>query len=250
MLNYREGSFVLTNSIPVISNRLRFSLNMTIEENFQKRTNDKSRMTNTEVVGINLSNYPFDIRQYKGTGIVYPLRGYTFIFYRGTKDSIAYLETHDQNNSYNLAAAFHSQNRYAQGRYCNFNYVNTTSVVDIELDFNNMIFKSAVNGLPCHSYKIDRRLLPENKATFSFMGYSTNVGPVQIKVNDLSIYKLSNTTLISQTPFHANTENFIRSVETFDPGHAKNVSLSNLLLINVSLKEKDREAVDSWKRSR
>jgi len=190
-------------------------------------------MTKTEVLGINLSNRPFDIKEYKGVGIVYPLQGYSFLFFRGNKQNLAYLETHENLTMYNLAMAFHSQTKYTQGRYCNFNYVNTTSIIDLELNFDEGMFKSSINGQSCHSYKINRKIFPENKASVSFMGYSTNVSPIQVKVNDLSIYKVVNSTVTTNTTFHSDTHSFINALSTHDLDYAKNISLSNLLLINV-----------------
>lgn len=224
---------MLTNNIPIISNRIKFSFNITVDEDFSKMTDSETRLTKTEVLAINLSNNSLDIRQYIAGGIVYPLQGYTLLFYRGSKKPIAYLEIHENLTKYSLAAAFHSQNKYSQGRYCTHSYVNSTSVIDVELNFDSGRLTSSINEQPCHSYRIDKKIFPENKATFSFMGYSSNVSPIQVKVNDLSIFKAINATDTVNSTFHADTNAFISSIAAYDHGYAKNVSLSNILLINV-----------------
>ena len=150
---------MLASNIPVISNRIKFSFDITIDEDFSKMTGNRKRMATVEILGINLSNFPLSIKEYKESRRVYPLQGYTLLFHRGKK-STAYLEINKRLTIYSMALAFNYENKYVQGRYCAFNYMSTTSVIDLELDFMTNEFRSSINGQPCHSHRIDSGVLP------------------------------------------------------------------------------------------
>lgn len=115
------------------------------------------------------------------------------------------------------------------------NYRNTTTSLNVTLDFVTNTLSVNVNNNPCIEFSLSSSVFAMPKATVSLLGYCTKDNPITMTLNELSIYKQDYIKQLEE-PFHANINTLLSSIQLFDPYHFQNQSISNILLINVSSK--------------
>lgn len=234
-LKFREGAFLMTNNILVKSSQVKVDLSFTVETRQEPETKAKPTIHTSEVFIVGLSSQLYRIKTFDKFVPIADMHGYGLIFFKSKGGYMIYLEQFEEQNLYNMQTTFNIEVPKDTRRYCMHEYLNTRNDLKIWMNFETETLHVSINDKKCIEYQINTRLFPEPKVAFTFVGYSSNVSPLQLKINETSIYKgvMPSGKDFEQT-FHNDVDTFIKTLDKYDPLHGQNASFSNIMLTQVS----------------
>ena len=233
-IDYKEKAFLITNNLVFTSEKLIFDLDMTIKEDFSKSAKDKNLVKTSEVLFFNFGERIYRIKQFDAYSTRVYLEGITVFLFRHKGSNIFFLKDFKFSENYNLQMVF-NENYTTDGRlYCKQQYKNKRNKIKFSLDFINKKFNVYINDILCIQYEIPKNSYENHKSTLTFSGYSTSLAPLKINLHECSIYKY---TASYNDSFHSNIETFNQALNTLNPRHEKNSSLSNILLVQGKIKK-------------
>lgn len=236
-LNFEEDSFLLTNNIPLIGDRIRFSLDFDVIENAGKAKNAQAKIGGKEVLMFGLSNNMLDIDSYTEKGTEIRFQGYMIYLLRHEK-AVVFAESKTQLNKVDLKDAFTLVKSKRPDHSCEFNYLKRGLKMELIVDFQRKSIIGKFDELYCFTIKIDFNVLPKSKVSLTFMGYSTVEAPIQININKVTAEKVVTNKYgglyIKNLDIKPNTEGFLHNFERYDPGFKSQSSLNSLLFLDVN----------------
>lgn len=234
-LNYKQKSFLVTNNLILKSPKVYFKLNLTISQDFGQGENSENGINSDEVIVFSLSPNLYPIKTFDSFSTRVFLDGYSVFMFRKNGKGYLFLDQMENYSNFDLQLIFNSS-MHDDRTFCEIDYLNKESNINFSLDFENGNFHVFFNDQNCITYRINQRIFYENKAALTITGYSSQKSPVQLKLNELSVFKhiyVNN----KRESFHSSIENFSASMDKYNPLHKNNTSLSNILLIQGRIKK-------------
>ena len=236
-MNYKEKSFLITNNLILKSSKVYFKLNITVVQDFDKSKKSQNGINSDEVMVFSLSPNLYPIKTFDQFSTKMYLDGYCVFMFRQNGKSYLFLDQVQDYANYDLQLIFNT-NLHDDRTYCEIDYLNKDSQINFFLDFDTGNFHVFFNDKNCISYRINQRLFYENKAALTITGYSSQRSPVQMKLNELSVFKqvyIDNSR--DKESFHSSIDSFSASMDKYNPLHKNTTSLSNILLIQGKIKK-------------
>lgn len=219
----------------VKSSHIDISMNFKVEKQKNETAGRNPRIRFPEAFAIGLSNHLYRIQAFHESIPVFDLRGYGIVFFKSEEGYIVHLKQFEDQTLYNLPAIYEANYKRDPRLYCKHDYTAASNDVQISLNFETENLHIYINGKSCIEYKINQRLFPEPKVALSFVGYSGELSPIQIRMNEVSIYKGKRVSAQELEPvFHNDVDTFIHNLDKYDPLHGSNASFSNIMLTQVS----------------
>lgn len=230
--NFRAKSGLITNNLVVKSPRLDFYFNFTTFHNPSKTADISSTIQQNEVVALTFAAEPYNIKNFDQYQTVADMRGLGLFFFRPAEKGIVYMKEFSEAQAFNLQLIYSENYAFDKRMFCEYDYLNTTTFLKASLDFMRGTIEIFVNQKPCITYRLPERLFPNSRATTTLVGYSSKSAPFMLRLDELSVFK-EPVSMPSQDPFHANMHSLLGNLHRYDPFHAQNASLSNVLVIEV-----------------
>ena len=235
-LNFEESSFLLTNNIPLIGDRIRFSLDLDIIENVGKSKKDQGEIRGKEVLMIGLSNHMLKVDSYQPHKTEVNFQGYYIYFIRNEKQ-IVFANARQKLNTLDLRDAYTEANSRKPNQSCELTYLRSSLQITLTVDFQRKLLIGKFDGVYCFTIKIDPKIFPKSKVSFTFMGYSTMEAPIQININEIIAEKVpkkdNNSYRLKSSDIRPNSEVFMVNFESYDPAFKSQRSLNNVLYLDV-----------------
>lgn len=235
-LNFEENSFLLTNNIPLIGDKIRFSLDLDVIENVGKAKNEQAKIGGKEVLMFGLSNNMLDIDSYKENGTEIRFQGYMIYLLRH-KNAVIFVNSKTQLNKVDLRDAFTLAKSKRPDHSCEFNYLKRGLKMELIVDFQQKKISGRFDDLYCFNIKMDFHVLPKSKVSLTFMGYSTVEAPIHININAITAEKIITNKYgglyLNNLDIKPNKEGFLQNFERYDPGLKSKSSLNSMLFLDV-----------------
>lgn len=213
------------------SSKLEFIYNFTVT---LKSEADRPHANHGEVLAFGASPSINDIKQFDENLTTAVLNGnYVFLFRTKDDKSVIVLKEFNGNTKFDLREMFNIDYVGDGLSYCQHNFINTTTYLNITVDFYTGSLWVDVNGKKCVLTRISKNIFPEQKATTVATGISSSIAPITVTFHEIAISKKAAVLTANDTAFTDSVQNVIASVSNFDPDYYKNTSLSNVLLITV-----------------
>jgi hypothetical protein len=161
--------------------------------------------------------------------------GFVLFLFRNANDKqTIYLKQFETPTLFDVREVLGSDAKEEEAMKCQHDYLNSTTHLNMTMKFESATLEVTVNGKPCLQYKILETVFGTAKATTAFFGYSSEQAPLSIRVNEISIYKMSRLMSKDELHFVGSVAGLMNSIQSYDQAHFQNASLSNLLLADVS----------------
>ena len=163
------------------------------------------------------------------------VHGLAVFFFRGNDGKgRVYLKEFQVAGNYNVREVFTDNIDYDPRLSCEHEYLNTQTHLNITLDFRKATVHVNINDKQCIEYRISEGLFPQERSTVSFFGYSSEMTPIMLTMQEISIYKMVSLLTAAEASFTGSVDGLIKSIQTHDSAHFQNASLSNVLLVDVT----------------
>ncbi len=231
---------MITNNLVVKAPRIEFFANFTITQSPDLILGNSPLNATNEAVAFTFSNEPYNIKNFDQNALTTDFRGLGLFFFRPNGTGTVFLKEVSEPGMFNLQSIYSENWKQNKRMYCKHEYLNSTTTLMVSLDFSRGVIEVFVNQKSCIKYRLSDKVFSSNKATFSMIGYSSVISPITLKYSELSAYKEA-TLMPSVDSFHSNIQNLVTSLHRYDPYHAHNASLSNVMIVEVSLLGKDQK---------
>lgn len=229
----------MTNNLVVRSPIIHFVKNFTVLHNPEQGQEIASPIAEREVIAFSIAQDSYDIRSFDQYGTIADMRGLSlFMFRPNEKQGIIYLKEQRTPGPYNMQLIFNESYARDPRLFCKYDYLNRTTHLNVTMDFPTSTVEVFINGKSCIKYRLATQIFPVAKAVISMIAYSSKSGTILIKLNESSIYKVA-TIMPEVDSFHSNVNSIVNHLHRYDPLHAHNASLTNIMLIEVDLLGKD-----------
>ena len=232
-LNFRGKSAIMTNNLVIKSPKIEFCFDFSVMHNPAKAANISSVVSKDEVIAFTVAPETYDIKHFDQESTIGDMKGIGIFFFRPQGDNgVIYIKQFENEGPANLQMIFSENYAFDNRMYCQHNYLNATTSLNITMDFVTATITVIVNNKPCVQYRIPTQKFPVNKATVSMMAYSSKSAPISIKLNEAAIRKQA-TVFNEADSFHTNVNSLVNTLHRYDPFHVQNASLTNVMLIEV-----------------
>jgi hypothetical protein len=213
------------------SSKLEFIYNFTVT---LKSEADRPHANHGEVLAFGVSPTINDIKQFDENLSTAVLNGnYVFMYRTKEGKGVIVLKEFNGNTKFDLREMFEIDHNDISHNYCEHNFINQTTHLNITVDFYTGTMWFDVNGRKCVLTRISKSIYPEQKATTLTTGISSPVAPISVTFHEIAISKKVTILTANDTAFTDSVQNVISTMSNFDPDYYKNTSLSNMLLISV-----------------
>lgn len=214
------------------SPRLEFIYNFTV--NVKSELN-RPHAKFGEVLAFGVSPVINDIKQFdENQTVVYANGDFIFLFRTPEGKGIFYLKEFEGNTKFDFREILTEKYQGETTRFCEYDYINKTTMLNITVDFETGTIVVKVNGKDCIMTRVSESIFSGQKATTLATGLSTHITPINLVMHEISISKMAAILTADVQKFTDSIQNMISTVATMDPDYYKNTSLSNVLMINVS----------------
>lgn len=235
-LEFKERSGLATNNLVMKSPRIEFIFDFKVD--FQPKTQGTAnpRIQETEVIVFSISPEIYDIKSFDAQQTVMHAYGLTLFMFRA-KDgkSVLFVREFNTPTMYNTREIFQEYEKETNKPGCDIDYLNKNVFLNVTMDFDSATLRVSVNDKSCVDHKISNTVFPQQRATTTFFAYSSEKGPIRVTFSEVSIYKAVSLLSSQQAALTASVHGLVQQVNKYDPLHFKNASLSNILLMDVSL---------------
>lgn len=239
-LNFGVQSALLSNNLAIKSPKIQAEINFTIEQNPSKGAFLRSPVSQSEVLAFLLTPEPYNVIQFDSYSTMTDIKGFGLFFFKSSQEGVVYLKEFRDLTSFNLQSIYDEDYSKSKDLYCGYQYLNTTTSIRIELEFEARVIYVTVNGQLCILQKLSQGLFLENKAALSMIGYSSKNTPIMLSLQEFSIFKKL-TPKIVPDPFHVNQHSVISHLYKYDALYSRNASLSNLMIVEVKSEGKNQK---------
>lgn len=234
MLNNQPEFSFLTTTFTINSPLINYYFNFTFEQKKGTPVLHESQNLLKEVILINFSPETFELERLQQEYGTFDINGLAIIIFRDVQNNpVFFLKEFDGPTYYTMSEIHSEHYERKKEQFCNFEFINSTVLLNATLDFNNCTFYFYVNNTLCVSYKFNKDLFHEKRASLSIMARVFSDELLTMYLDEVSITKQVPMLTEPQNHFHYSMHKLSHTVHNMDPHYLKNVSLANLFINGV-----------------